>query len=126
MFSEKEPSSSQTPTIDKTAMQIEPANQSERRALRDQESILPSRSHSGLLIRHKVAVREQYRCALIGAFDSARAQQLREEGRHNEVPRASAFLPMEAAHIIPLKLNMFNDNSPIEVVRYVFLFSRLV
>jgi hypothetical protein len=57
-------------------------------------------------INTQVAAREQYRCAITKDFDFGRAMQLTAWGK--EVPPL-AQRRMQAAHIIPVSLNKFNE-----------------
>jgi hypothetical protein len=54
-----------------------------------------------------VAAREEYRCAITKDFDFGRAMELTARGM--EVP-PSAQRRMQAAHIIPLSLDKFNED----------------
>ncbi|KAF9531568.1 hypothetical protein CPB83DRAFT_833263 [Crepidotus variabilis] len=89
-----EPSGSQTPTLDATVQVIEFADRSEQAEL-----------------RKRVAEREDYRCAVTGALDKARVKELEMLQRVEEIPHAPAHARMQAAHIIPLSLDNFQDGS---------------
>ncbi|KAH9012724.1 hypothetical protein EDB85DRAFT_1900150 [Lactarius pseudohatsudake] len=94
------PASSQIPTA---KQHIESASRNDQRVL-----------------RAKVALREQYRCAITKTFDKARVEKLQREGRVDEISRVGQ-LRMEPAHITPFLLNKVDDGaigSP-EIVRDV-------
>ena len=126
-----EPASSQTPTLEITMQHIEPASRADQHVLRAKVSATPpcvlSRFRLRLLNWFQVALREQYRCAITKVFDSARAENLIEEGRVEEVPENVGQHLMDAAHIIPFLLNKFNDKtvSNPEIVRDLLLLSPL-
>ncbi|KAH8995216.1 hypothetical protein EDB86DRAFT_2829534 [Lactarius hatsudake] len=56
------------------------------------------------VLKAKVALREQYRCAITKTFDRARVEKLQRERRFDEIPRVGQ-LRMEPAHIMPFLLN---------------------
>ncbi|KAH9168291.1 hypothetical protein EDB89DRAFT_2074117 [Lactarius sanguifluus] len=84
------PVSSQTPTA---KQHIESASRNDQRVL-----------------RAKVALREQYRCAITKTFDKARVEKLQREGRVDEIPRVGQ-LRMEPAHIMPFLLNKVDNRA---------------
>lgn len=88
------PAPYQVPTIEDTFQYIESASRSDQ-----------------ITLRTNVALRERYYCAITGLYDRTHANKLTKEGRIGEVPRRSGQSNMEAAHIIPLFLNHFDDAS---------------
>ena len=56
-----------------------------------------------------LALRERHRCVITKVFDSARAENLMQEGRIEDIPENMGQHPMDTAHITPFLLNKFND-----------------
>ncbi|KAJ6511282.1 hypothetical protein C8R47DRAFT_1094439 [Mycena vitilis] len=83
------PLSVQTPTVDETALEIETANRSEQQRL-----------------RALVGFRENYYCAISGTFDADRVKVFRR--LHKPIPPGGQA-SMQAAHILPLSLNGFDE-----------------
>ncbi|KAH9920956.1 uncharacterized protein B0H18DRAFT_1022933 [Fomitopsis serialis] len=93
-----QPSSSQTPTLHRTEEQTESSTRSDLKTCLQQ--------------------REQHRCAITRAFDSARGFELM---RSQDIPPGSSFQYMAAAHIIPFVLDDFRDDNSHEVVRDIVI-----
>lgn len=79
-----ESSGRQTPILDETARNIEPADRTEQKEF-----------------RAALAERENYHCAITGTFDRARYDFLEAEQRSQEVHFGLGVHTMVAAHIIP-------------------------
>lgn len=102
-----QPSSSQTPTLDKTGEVIESADRKEQRDFRALVSQLDLQLEFANSLQ--LAKRERYYCAITRAFDRDHLAALVASG--GQAPIGRTTLKMQAAHIIPLSLNMFDDGS---------------
>ncbi|KAL9710821.1 hypothetical protein Ac2012v2_006359 [Leucoagaricus gongylophorus] len=89
-----QPTSSFTPTLDDTAQRIEKADRTEQKALRE-----------------SVQRRERDRCAITGAFDYQVADTLMSQ----RLPFPLNSRLLEAAHIIPLSFNGFEESYSAEL-----------
>jgi hypothetical protein len=108
--------------------QIESTTSDGRRILRNTVSVVPLPPLFCLLNSFQVALREQHRCAITKAFDSAQAEKLIREERIEEIPEGVGQHLMEVAHIVPFLLNGFGGDvitSP-QIVRDVLSFLRLI
>ena len=105
-----EPSTSQTPNFNATALQIGGATRSEQGRFRADASTAGVHfyAYSVNTLIAQIAAREQYKCAITQYFDFSHAKYLINNGRGHEAPHQVPRMRMQAAHITPFSLNKFD------------------